>query len=210
MVDKDKFAAEEALGYNISIVGRSVLVTDAMKNYVWDKLTKVERFHTHIMDCHVVMDIQKLEHSVVIVLKFDNLKIKVSASSTDMYASIDRAIDKLQKKISRWRDRIHEHNIKKLTAIDMVVNVIHRPVDELKEINAEIEAENGSKKIKELQQPRVTGTFTKPLKTLTTDEAVMKMELSDDHFLIFRDEVDLKLKVIYRRSDATYGIIQPE
>lgn len=208
MVDKEKFRAEEALGYNISILGRSVQITEAMKNYVWEKLTKIERFHNHIMDAHVIMDIQKLEHSVTIVLKFDHFKVKVSASSTDMYASIDKAIEKLQTKFSRWKGRIQEHHKKKLSVVDMVVNVVRRPEDELSEINAEIEAETQNKKDRAAGPARVMEQEKKVLKTLTTDEAVMKMELSDDTFLIFRDEVDKNLKVIYRRSDGDYGIIQ--
>ncbi len=207
MVDKEKFRAEEALGYNISILGRSVQITEAMKNYVWEKLTKIERFHNHIMDAHVIMDIQKLEHSVTIVLKFDHFKVKVSASSTDMYASIDKAIEKLQTKFSRWKGRIQEHHKKKLSVVDMVVNVVRRPEDELSEINAEIEAETQNKKDRAFGPARVMKQEKKVLKTLTTEEAVMKMELSDDTFLIFRDEVDKNLKVIYRRSDGDYGII---
>jgi putative sigma-54 modulation protein len=208
MVDKEKFRAEEALGYNISILGRSVMVTEAMKNYVWEKLTKVERLHNHIMDAHVIMDIQKLEHNVTVVLKFEHFKVKVSASSTDMYASIDKAIEKLQAKFIRWKERIQDHHKKKLSTIDMVVNIIRRPADDLSEINAEIEAENRIKEKRVYQAPRVIKQEKKILKTLTTDEAIMKMELSDDSFLIFRDEVDHNLKVIYRRSDGDYAIIQ--
>jgi putative sigma-54 modulation protein len=48
------------------------------------------------------------------------------------------------------------------------------------------------------------------MKTLTQNEAIIKMELSGDQFLIFRSEEDRKLKVIYRRSDDHYGIIAVE
>jgi len=210
MVDINKFIEEEKLGYNISIVGRNLQVTEAMRNYAWEKLTKVERFHNHILDVHVNLDIQKLEHSCVIIIVSDHFKIKVQAVSTDMYASIDKAIDKLQAKIRRWKERIQEHHKKKLSMIDMQVNVIRRPFAELDEINAEIEIANRKEEEKNRFPHQIIGSETRPLKTLTADEAVMKMELSDDHFLIFRDEVDCKLKVIYRRSDGNYGVILPE
>ena len=44
----------------------------------------------------------------------------------------------------------------------------------------------------------------------TQEEAIMKMELSEDNFLIFRSEEDTKLKVIYRRSDGNFGVIELE
>jgi putative sigma-54 modulation protein len=47
-----------------------------------------------------------------------------------------------------------------------------------------------------------------PLKTLTQDEAVIKMEISDRPFLIYRSEEDQKMKVIYRRDDHHYGLVQ--
>jgi len=211
MVDKEKFAEqEEALGYRLTIMGRNVYVTEAMKNYAFDKLSKIDRFHNHVLDLHVTLDIQKLEHSCVIILSFDHFRVKVAASSTDMYASIDKAVDKLQAKIRRWKSRIQDHHKKAMSAIDMQINVLQSPFDSLQEINEEIEISNKRSIIDEYRPPKVIGADTRPLKTLTTEEAIMKMELSDDNFMIFRGEEDRKLKVIYRRRDGNYGIILPE
>ncbi len=211
MVDKSKFLEqEEALGMRFNIVGRNVYVTESMKNYALDKLSKIDRFHNHIMDLHVNLDIQKLEHSCVIILKFAHLKIKVGASSTDMYATIDKAVDKLQAKIRHWKSRIQDHHKKPLSLIDMKVNVLQRPYDPVEEINEEIENESKKEMIEEYKPSKVIGTDKRPLKILTTDEAVMKMVLSGDPFLLFRGEEDHKLKVIYRRSDGNFGIILPE
>jgi putative sigma-54 modulation protein len=211
MVDKEKFAEqEEALGYRLTIMGRNVYVTEAMKNYAFDKLSKIDRFHNHVLDLHVTLDIQKLEHSCVIILSFDHFRVKVAASSTDMYASIDKAVDKLQSKIRRWKSRIQDHHKKAMSAVDMQINVLQSPFDSIQEINEEIEISNKRSMIDEYRPPKVIGADTRPLKTLTTEEAIMKMELSDDNFMIFRGEEDRKLKVIYRRRDGNYGIILPE
>ncbi len=211
MVDKTKFAEEEARGYRLSILGRNVLVTDAMKNYASEKIAKIERFHNHLMDIYVTMDIQKIDHVVDIVVKFEHFKIKVHAGSSDMYASIDKAVARLHKLMARWKDRIQDHHRKALSAVDLQVNVINRPYDELEEFNAEIEADLVRQKEDIYQQPRLIGKKTVPLKTLTMDEAVMKLELSGYFFLVFRGEEDQKLKVIYRRNDQkSYGIIQAE
>ncbi len=210
MVDKTKFIEEEAQGYRLHITGRHVLVTEAMKNYAADKLSKVEKFQHHVIDIHITMDIQKLEHVVDIVMKFEHFKVKVHASSNDMYASIDKAIVRLQTLMRRWKDRIQDHHKKALAVVDMAVNVIKRPQDEIAEFNQEIEAANHLAEEKELQLPRIIGNKRIPLKTLTADEALMKMELSGDTFLIFRGEEDHKLKVIYRQKDQNYGIIQVE
>ncbi len=210
MVDKKKFDEEDAQGYRIDIIGRNIEVTEPMKNYAWEKLSKVERFHNHIMHVHVTLDIQKMEHVCIIVLKVEHTKVKVQASSTDMYVSIDRAVDRLQNLMRRYKSRIQDHHKKGLSITDMQVNVFQRPYDEIAEINDEIEWEKLQKQIDEFQSPKIIGSEVKPLKTLTTEEALMKMDLSGDHFLVYRCQEDLKLKVLYRRADGNYGLIKPE
>lgn len=211
MVDKTKFAAqEEALGNRLTIVGRNVFVTEAMKNHAFDKLSKLDHFRNHVTELHVTLDIQKLEHICIIVMKFDHFKIKVACSSSDMYASIDRAVDKLKSKISRWKSRIQDHHKKGLKVVDMEVNVLRRPFDTIEEYNEEIESENKKELEEEYQPPKIIGNDKRALKTLTAEEAIMKMELSGDPFMIFRAEEDRKLKVIYRRNDGNYGLILPE
>ena len=211
MVDKAKFdAQEEALGNRITINGRGVYVTEAMKNHAIDKLSKLDHFHTHVTELHVTLDIQKLEHTCIIVMKFDHFKVKVACSSSDMYASIDKAVDKLKSKISRWKSRIQDHHKKGLKVVDMEVNVLGRPFDTVEEFNEEIESENKKESLAEYRPPKIIGNDKRPLKFLTAEEAVMKMELSDDPFMLFRGEEDRKLKVIYRRSDGNYGLILAE
>lgn len=211
MVDKAKFdAQEEALGNRITINGRNVFVTEAMKNHALQKLSKLDHFHNHITELHVTLDIQKLEHTCTIVLKFDHFKVKVACSSSDMYASIDKAVDKLKSKIERWKSRIQDHHKKGLKVVDMEVNVLRRPFDAVEEFNEEIESENKKEILGEYLPPKIIGNSKRALKYLTAEEAIMKMELSDDPFMIFRGEEDRKLKVIYRRNDGNYGLILPE
>jgi putative sigma-54 modulation protein len=211
MVDKTKFTDEEkALGRRIHVIGRNVYVTDAMKDYAYDKLSKIERFHHHIMDIQVTMDVQKMEQTVMIIVKFDHFLIKVSASSTDMYASIDKAVEKLITKVRRWKDRIQDHHQLGRSVIDMQVNVLKKPFTDVDFINESIELANQEKENAMYQMPHIIGSDTRPLKTLTTEEAIMKMELSDDIFMLFRGEEDKKLKVIYRRPDGNYGLMLPE
>ncbi len=196
-------------GYTLNIIGRNVFVTEAMKNHASEKLSKVERFHNHIMHVTVTLDIQKTEHLCSIHVKIDHVEVIVHASTSDMYASIDEAVARLQTKLRRWKDRIQDHHRKKLSVVDMKVNVLERPYDELAEFNAEIESGNKKEAAKAFSIPKIIGTDTLPLKILRSDEAVMKMELSEHPFLIFKDEVDQKIKVIYRLHDGNYGLVEP-
>lgn len=210
---KAKLLAEELKGYNVAVTGRHVQVTEAMKDYALEKVAKIERFSdpSRIVDVSITMDIQKVDHKVDIVVKVHQWIIKSSAVTTDMYASIDQAVHKLESQLQRYKKKIQDHHAKGLNVIDMHVNVIRRPEElDIQEVNEEIEAEN-LRKIEETLRPHeIVAQDSMPLKILTLDEAVAKMELSGFAFLIFRDESDRKLRVIYRRGDGDYGIIEPD
>ncbi|MBF8263424.1 MAG: hypothetical protein HW387_1089 [Parachlamydiales bacterium] len=194
--------------YNVSVIGKHFQITDAIRNYVFEKLKKVEHFADHIMDILVTLDAQKLEHSCTIVMNFIHFHIKVSASTDNMYSAIDKASDRVIKLIRRYKTKLQSTRSKHLSTVDVHVNIIKPLQDDLAAINDDIVAENVEKESERCQIHKITAKETIPLKTLTQDEAVMKMELSDDPFLIFRGEEDQKLKVIYRREDKNYAVVQ--
>ncbi|PJD95765.1 MAG: ribosomal subunit interface protein [Parachlamydia sp.] len=208
---KMKSAEESVQPYNITVSGRHVLVTDAMKNYALEKISKIDRLSHRIIDVNITMDIQKFEHRVDIVLKVDHIKIKSQAVTNDMYASIDMAVNKLETQLLKYKSRIQDHQAKKLSVVDMNVNVYKAPSqEEIIDVNEEIDDESRRQLVREYAPHAIVCKESSPLKILTNEEAIMKMELSGDAFLIFRSEHDMKLKVIYRRNDQNYGIIEPE
>jgi putative sigma-54 modulation protein len=196
-------------GYNIAIIGRHVMVTEAMKSYAIDKIAKLERLAIPILDLHINMDIQKNEHRVDIVIKLNHLKVKVHASSDDMYVSTDRAIEKLQHQIRRYKERLRDHHAKGLSVLEMNVSVLSPPSNE-EMINDDIETYSQDQLLQIYRPHQVVKNEIRPLKTLSREDAIMKMELSQDAFIIYNCEESRKLKVIYRRSDGNYGIIEPE
>ena len=203
-----EFAQEE---YNITITGRHVHVTDPMKDYAMEKISKIEKFTDRLIDVNVTMDIQKLDHRVDIILKSGSLLIRGSAASVNMYASIDLAVDKIKEQLLRWKEKLTNHHKKGHPVVDMNVNVFGPTKDEeVIEVNDEIEDET-LRRLEDSYRPHILVKQDKiPLKILTVDEAIMKMELGDNTFLIFINEGDRQLKVIYRRKDGNYGIIEPK
>lgn len=212
MVTKKEKAAQFAdQAYDIHVTGRNVMVTEAMKDYAIDKVSKVERFTDRIIDVHVTMDIQRIEHRVDIVIKVGSVLIKSHAVTDDMYASIDKAVEKLQRQLRRYKQKLTDHHARPLEVVDMRVNVLRNPTDlELDEINDAIEDETAKRAAGTFHKHEIVAEETMPLKVLTLDEAVMKMDLSGDHFLLFREESSRSLQVIYRRDDGNYGLVHPE
>ncbi len=206
MVHKFQLEGDESL--NVTIIGKNIEITNPIKQYITEKLAKVEKVLPHIIEVIVRLEVQKLNHQVDIVMKFSHFKVKVHAMTPDMYATIDKTFEKLKAKLMKWKGRIQDHHAKGIKVIDLQVNVLEKgEEDELQAINDEIEEQNYQEMEKQLNPPKVVKRKTRHVKTLTLDEAVMKMELSGDNFLIFRCEEDLEFKILYRRKDSSFGEI---
>ena len=208
---KSKAAEFMEQGYSISVVGRNVQVTDSMKDYAMEKIAKIERFSERIIEVHISMDVQKLEHRVDISVKIGNVLIKSRGLTDDMYASIDKAVDRIDAQLRRYKARIQNHHAKPLEVIDMAVNVFRPLTDqELAEVNDDIEEENSHELVRRYTPHPIISQEKVPLKILNEEEAIMKLELSGDTFLIFKNDSDRKIRVIYRRKDGNYGLMYPE
>lgn len=208
MVQKTEFTKD---GYTVKVFGRHVSITDAMKNYAVEKVSKIERFHSRILEVIITMDVRKFLHIVDITLKVDHTKIKSHYVGDNMYASIDLAVDKLQRQLSRYKSRIQDHHAQARSVVDMRVNVFKASAEaNLDEVNDQIEEQNRLSLDRKLTPPQVVSQETLPLKTLTIDEAIWHLELSGEPFMIYKSEEDRKIKVIYRREeDGNLGVVEP-
>lgn len=210
MSRKSKAAEFADVSYNVDVQGRNIEMTEAMEDYAMEKVSKIEKFMNRIIDVSVILEVQKLEHRCNIILKAGHTKVKSHAISDNMYASIDKAVDRLQTQLLKYKDRIQDYHSKANEAIDINVNVLGVSELELTEINDDIDEENSQKNSMKFVPHKIQRQKKLPLKLLTNDEAIMKLELSGDAFLIFKGEADRKLKVIYRRRDDSFAIIEPE
>jgi len=206
MVDKSKFETE---GYTVEITGKNLQITKPMETYVLEKISKIQRFTNNILDIVVTLEVQKLAHTAAIVMKFLHYRIQVHSTTVDLYAAIDGSFNKLYKLIRKYKGKLQSHRNKNLTTIDMNVHVLGS-VDELEDINDEIEAENLKEELEKYHIPEIVSKDTMAIKTLTQDEAIMKLELAGDPFVLYKSEEDQKLKIIYKRLDENLGIVEVE
>jgi len=194
-------------GYNVVVTGRHVHITNGMKEHAVEKISRLEKIADRIIDVNVTMDIQKLDQRVEILMKYGHTIIRSHAVSNDMYVSIDQAVDKLEKQLKRYKNKLRDHHAKGYPVIEMPVSVWALRSGE-EEINEQIDLESNKEEAPQFH--KIISQETRPLKILSEDEAIMKMELSRDQFMVYRSEKDNRLKVIFRKSDGNYGIMQPE
>ena len=86
----------------ITVVGRNIAVTDALRSYAEKKVAKLQKyFEKGILTGQVTMAVERGIHSVDITLSVDGLLLRGEEHTNDMYASIDGAIDNIDRQIKK-------------------------------------------------------------------------------------------------------------
>ena len=89
----------------INISGHHVDLTDSLKDYVNNKMEKLERHFDHITNTQVTLSVEKLRQKAEATVHVSGADIFAEAESQDMYASIDQLIDKLDRQIIKHKEK---------------------------------------------------------------------------------------------------------
>jgi putative sigma-54 modulation protein len=92
---------------HITLSGHHVDITDALRDYVTEKLEKIERHFDKITGAQVILSIEKLTHKVEATLYVAGNDLFADAEHEDMYAAIDALSDKLDRQVKKHKDKIN-------------------------------------------------------------------------------------------------------
>ena len=187
----------------IQVVGRHMPVTDAIKQYVEEKVGKVARtLDRDELRVEVRLHVEKnpeIENRQVaeITAFIGGRVVRAEESATDMYAAIDMASDKFDRQIKKYKGRLTDRHNGRGHHVPEIVKTA--PGDE--QVGTAAAAEDiGS----------VVRTKTIELAPMTEDEAILQLELLGHDFLMYNCADTGAVNVLYRRHDGDFGILRPE
>ncbi len=174
----------------IIIHGDKLKITDAMNDYIKEKLGKLNKYleNSEQVRANVIVKVKNHEQRVEITIPLKTFILRSEETQSDFYAAVDKTIDKLERQIRKNKTRITKQ-VK--NSFDFV----------LPELEAEPEEEN-DKKI--LKRKKVE------VKPMNEEEAILQMELLGHQFYMYKDSETDKPAVVYKRNDGNYGIIESE
>ena len=91
------------------ITARHFEVSDPLKDRIHKAVAKLERFDDRIIDCHIVMDVQRHRNSVEVLLNAHSHTLRGKEESDDMYSAIDAAFEKLERQLKRLDSKLNDH-----------------------------------------------------------------------------------------------------
>ena len=174
---------------NITITGKEVKATEAIKDYVEKKMERIERYFDTDIDVTVTIRAEKTEQIAEMSVKVKQDTYRAVTSHRDMYASIDKDIDILEGQIRKIKTRKDKAN--KEDTIKTMPDIFAEKV--------EIEDE-------------IIKTIYYDIKPMTPEDAKLKLqEKPQDRFITFINQETNKVNVLFKLKDnKNYGLLEPE
>ncbi|WIF93907.1 ribosome hibernation-promoting factor, HPF/YfiA family [Caminicella sporogenes] len=172
----------------VKVSGRNLEVTDALKESVISKLERFGKYFKEDVEAQVTLSVEKNRQIVEITIPINGTILRAEESTDDMYASIDKTIDKLYRQMEKHKTKLekryHGHDTIRFENIPNVVN----------------DKEDKYKIVK-------TKRFA--IKPMDPEEAILQMDLLGHNFFVFTNAETDEVNVVYKRKDGNYGLIEP-
>ena len=165
----------------LNIRGDKVTVTKAIKDYIEDKISKLDKYfdNSKKITATVIIRVRNDEQIIEVTVPTNKFTLRAEEKHVDLYAAVDLVVDKLERQIRKNKTRLN---------------------NKYKNIDFEV-AENEEDIIRVIKRKNIT---TKPM---DEEEAILQMELLNHDFFVFKNVDEECVSVMYKRRDGDYGII---
>jgi len=93
----------------VIVTGHHLEVTDALKAHINSKFEKLARHFDNVTEVHVILSVEKLIQKAEATLQMSGAKLFAEDSQEDMYVAIDHMIDKLDRQITKHKEKTAQH-----------------------------------------------------------------------------------------------------
>lgn len=171
----------------ITIHGKKLEVTDAIRDYVEEKISKLDKYFEKPdnISATVLIKLSGKNQVVEVTINTHGLILRGEEEKKDLYASIDFVIDKIERQIRKNKTKIHRKSSK-----ETIRDFKPFESDELEDS-------------KDIVKRKVIDS-----KPMSEEEAILQMNLIDHDFFVYKDAKTNKVNVVYKRKVGDYGLIE--
>ena len=164
--------------------GRRIEVTPAIRAHVKEQFEHVRHlFDGKTLNAHVIIEVERGRHRAEIILKWHKQVMTAHATSSDMYLSLSKVVDKLEKQVlkSKSKQIDRNHKVKKITKVAPAGSAAKGP---------KIVAQKGYK-----------------VKTMLPEDAAAVIASGKADFVLFRNSDSDKVCYLYKRKGDEFALI---
>ena len=171
----------------ITIRGDKIKITNSMKEYIEEKLSKLDKYlkDSDNVNANVVVKVKNINQILEITIPLKNIILRSEESQDDFYKAVDKTIDKLERQIRKNKTRLSKHA------------KVSKEIYFEENTNNDLEDNDKIIKRKKIE-----------VKPMNEEEAVLQMELLGHEFYMYLDSDKDKYCVVYKRKDGGYGVLE--
>jgi len=177
----------------ITVTGKQLEVSDAMRRYAEQKLAKLERYFAKVSSIDLVLSQERNRFVVEVTMLANGYLARAEEQGDDVYGGVDRVMAKLESQLKRYKTKL-----------------IDRPRAGAAEAEEATEAPEAAAGEAEPATGTIVRTKRFAIKPMSPEEAALEMELLGHDFFVFSNGETEQVNVLYRRKDGNYGLIEPE
>jgi len=174
----------------INVTFRHLEPNEALKNYVQEKVSRIEKYLSKITEVSVILDQEKRSNIAEVIVNVNRTQITAKEENEDnMYTAIDLVVDKIERQAKKYKDKMTSHKDQHRRARHNIFS----PED-----------------FAGINDTSLISSETVAIKNMSADQAVIELEKSNDDFYVFKNDETGKVNVMYRRRNGDFGLIEPE
>ncbi|MCC7526899.1 MAG: ribosome-associated translation inhibitor RaiA [Candidatus Melainabacteria bacterium] len=192
----------------VTVTGRNIELTPALKDYLVDKLARAQKHFDHALSITALLSVAKnpsiaQSQTAEITISLNGAVIRGEESTENMYASIDLVADKIERQLRKYKTRYwHKGNKTKERGEHTAPVDVSPSEDDDFAVQKEIALED--------IKPKIVRSKRFPLKPMLPEEACKHMDLLGHDFFMFINSETTQVNTVYHRRDGNYGLIEPE
>ena len=107
----------EDLVMRVNLTARHFKPSDRLKEYAHDEVKRLKKYYDGILVCDIILDYEKYTQSAEIVLHVYGQKLTARDKSEDMYKSINLSVDKLERQLKKYKEKMTNFSNEKAASI---------------------------------------------------------------------------------------------
>ena len=171
-----------------TFIEKKMAPSDSLRAYAEKKVSKIDRLFRTESEANVTFSTERGRFTAEITIKNNGTFFRAHETTSDMYASVDSAVATIERQIRKNKTRLAK-NLRP----DALVSTVPAEFDVVEDNDFDI-----------IRTKRFS------VKPMTTDEAVLQMNLLGHSFYVFRNIETNAVCVVYHRNNGGYGIIETE
>lgn len=196
----------------LAIHGKQMDVGDALRTHVATRLEDINsKYFNRAIDVSVTFSPES--HSFIkshVSLRVGkDIMVQATATEANAYAAFDAAAEKVAKQLSRYKKRLRDHHARLEHTPEAELDKARDYILAIKEIDglSDKEAEDEDAAVGE--DPLIIAEVATQIQKMSVSDAVMRMDLSGQSALLFRNPKNNRLNMVYRRTDGNIGWVEP-